>query len=93
WPSRSPDLNPCDFWLWGYLKDVVFSTPIVDSHGDPAYQKNGLKQKGSPGRKGTPRARRRTAGPSPTGKIYRVKSSQLQALPVTWAVFNYIRNF
>ncbi|GBN77041.1 hypothetical protein AVEN_208727-1, partial [Araneus ventricosus] len=29
WPSRSPDLNPCDFWLWGYLKDVVFSTPIA----------------------------------------------------------------
>ncbi|GBN00627.1 hypothetical protein AVEN_199877-1 [Araneus ventricosus] len=20
WPPRSPDLNPCDFWLWGYLK-------------------------------------------------------------------------
>ena len=17
WPTRSPDLNPCDFWLWG----------------------------------------------------------------------------
>ncbi|GBL94545.1 hypothetical protein AVEN_235631-1 [Araneus ventricosus] len=29
WPSRSPDLNPCDFWLWGYLKDVVFSTQIA----------------------------------------------------------------
>ncbi|GBO20091.1 hypothetical protein AVEN_21820-1 [Araneus ventricosus] len=29
WPSRSPDLNPCDFWLCGYLKDVVFSTPIA----------------------------------------------------------------
>ncbi|GBM38221.1 hypothetical protein AVEN_8282-1 [Araneus ventricosus] len=24
WPPRSPDLNPCDFWLWGYLKDVVY---------------------------------------------------------------------
>ncbi|GBM21250.1 hypothetical protein AVEN_149842-1 [Araneus ventricosus] len=24
WPLRSPDLNPCDFWLWGYLKDVVY---------------------------------------------------------------------
>ncbi|GBO00449.1 hypothetical protein AVEN_185088-1 [Araneus ventricosus] len=29
WPSRSPDLNPYDSWLWGYLKDVVFSTPIA----------------------------------------------------------------
>ena len=23
WPPRSPDLNPCDFWLWGYLKQCV----------------------------------------------------------------------
>ena len=20
WPPRLPDLNPCDFFLWGYLK-------------------------------------------------------------------------
>lgn len=26
WPPYSPDLNPCDFWLWGYLKDKVFKT-------------------------------------------------------------------
>ncbi|CAH2093266.1 unnamed protein product [Euphydryas editha] len=24
WPSRSPDLSPCDFFLWGYLKSVVY---------------------------------------------------------------------
>lgn len=24
WPARSPDLNPCDFFLWGYLKDRVY---------------------------------------------------------------------
>lgn len=24
WPARSPDLNPCDFFLWGYLKGRVF---------------------------------------------------------------------
>ncbi|GBL59710.1 hypothetical protein AVEN_155745-1, partial [Araneus ventricosus] len=29
WPSRSPDLNPRDFWLWDCLKDIVFSTPIA----------------------------------------------------------------
>ncbi|GFS83049.1 uncharacterized protein TNCV_1286731 [Trichonephila clavipes] len=23
WPSRSLDLNPCDFWLWRFLKDPV----------------------------------------------------------------------
>jgi len=24
WPERSPDLSPCDFFLWGYLKEKVF---------------------------------------------------------------------
>ena len=24
-PSRSPDLNPCDFFLWGYLKKRVLN--------------------------------------------------------------------
>jgi hypothetical protein len=24
WPARSPDLSPCDFFLWGYLKDIVY---------------------------------------------------------------------
>ena len=23
WASHSPDLNSCDFYLWGYLKDVI----------------------------------------------------------------------
>jgi hypothetical protein len=23
WPARSPDRNPCDFCLWGYLKSKV----------------------------------------------------------------------
>lgn len=23
WPARSPDLNPCDLFLWPYLKDKV----------------------------------------------------------------------
>jgi hypothetical protein len=25
WPARSPDLNHCDFYLWGNLKDKVYS--------------------------------------------------------------------
>lgn len=25
WPPRSPDLNPCDFFLWGYLKKMVYN--------------------------------------------------------------------
>jgi len=24
WPARSPDLTPCDYFLWGYLKAEVF---------------------------------------------------------------------
>ena len=25
WPAWSPDLTPCDFFLWGYLKAKVYS--------------------------------------------------------------------
>ena len=25
WPPRSPDLNPCDFYLLGYLKARVYN--------------------------------------------------------------------
>lgn len=28
WPPRSPDLTPCDFYLWGYIKDCVFVPPM-----------------------------------------------------------------
>ncbi|PSN32148.1 hypothetical protein C0J52_23854, partial [Blattella germanica] len=28
WPARSPDLNPLDYFLWGYLKSLVFETPV-----------------------------------------------------------------
>ena len=28
WPPYSPDLNPADFFLWGYLKDRVYSDPV-----------------------------------------------------------------
>ena len=30
WPPRSPHINPLDFFLWGYVKDKVFSTPVPD---------------------------------------------------------------
>ena len=31
WPPRSPDMTPhFDFFLWGYVKDKVFSTPVTD---------------------------------------------------------------
>jgi hypothetical protein len=25
WPPRSPDFNPCDFYLWGHLKALVYN--------------------------------------------------------------------
>jgi hypothetical protein len=24
WPSGSPDLTPCDFFFWGFVKETVF---------------------------------------------------------------------
>ena len=30
WPPRSPDITPLDFFLWGYVKDKVFTTPVAD---------------------------------------------------------------
>ena len=30
WPPRSPDITPLDFFLWGYVRDKVFSTPVPD---------------------------------------------------------------
>jgi hypothetical protein len=31
WPSRSPDATPCDFFLWGYVKDQVYVPPVPAS--------------------------------------------------------------
>jgi len=30
WPPRSLDITPLDLFLWGYVKDRVFSTPVPD---------------------------------------------------------------
>ena len=30
WPPRSPDITPLDYFLWGYVKDKVFSTSVPD---------------------------------------------------------------
>ena len=30
WPPRSPDITPLDFFLWGYVKDVVYCTKVKD---------------------------------------------------------------
>ena len=28
WSPRSPDLTPCDFFLWRFVKDTVFVPPL-----------------------------------------------------------------
>ena len=28
WPARSPDQNPLHYFLWEYLKSLVFETPV-----------------------------------------------------------------
>ena len=33
WPSRSPDLTPKDFFLWGHIKALIYMLP-VDSEED-----------------------------------------------------------
>ena len=30
WPPRSPDIAPFDFFLCGFVKDKMFSTPVPD---------------------------------------------------------------
>ena len=30
WPPRSPDITPLDFFLWGYVKDIVYPTKVRD---------------------------------------------------------------
>lgn len=29
WPPRSPDLTPLDFYFWGRVKDLAYSTPLT----------------------------------------------------------------
>src|SRR5258705_8736514 len=30
WPPRSPDMTPLDFFMWGFVKDRVYSTKVGD---------------------------------------------------------------
>ena len=31
WPPLSPDATPCDFFLWGYVKDQFYVPPLPAS--------------------------------------------------------------
>ena len=28
WPLQSPNLTPCDFFIWGYVKGLVYLPPL-----------------------------------------------------------------
>lgn len=28
WPPRSPDITPLDFFIWGFLKEIVYASPV-----------------------------------------------------------------
>ena len=30
WPPHSLDITPLDFFLWGYVKDIVYRTKVWD---------------------------------------------------------------
>ena len=34
WNPRSPDITPCDFYLWGYIKDNVYVPPLPTTLDD-----------------------------------------------------------
>jgi hypothetical protein len=42
WPPRSPDLTPCDFFLWAEVKELVYKEPVavnsVSALGDAIIQ-------------------------------------------------------
>ena len=29
WPARSPDFIPLDYYLWGYMKSLIYETPVA----------------------------------------------------------------
>jgi len=33
WPPKSPDMTPCDFFLWGYVKERVY-VPLLTADLD-----------------------------------------------------------
>lgn len=34
WPSRSPDLTPADYFLWGFIKELVYKNETIATVGD-----------------------------------------------------------
>ena len=43
WPPRSPDLNPCDFSLWGTMKQRVYNPKPTNKEQFRKFKKKGFK--------------------------------------------------
>lgn len=39
WPARSPDLTACDYWLWSYLRQKVYTPGVVFPNRDALQQR------------------------------------------------------
>jgi transposase len=44
WPARSPDLTPMDFFLWGYIKSLVYTSSIASLDMLKARIRNAFKK-------------------------------------------------
>ena len=41
WPPRSPDLTPCDCFLWDRIKNQIYSSPPVRVHRESRFARAG----------------------------------------------------
>ena len=32
WPPNSPDLNPVDYWIWGWMQQRVYKTLVCNTN-------------------------------------------------------------
>jgi hypothetical protein len=44
WPPNSPDLNPCDYFLWGFLKEKIFPKKTANKYGIGNTNHSGLQR-------------------------------------------------
>jgi hypothetical protein len=44
WPPRSPDINPLDFFLWGYVKMLSTENPLTRRRSSEIESKTHLLQ-------------------------------------------------
>jgi hypothetical protein len=44
WPPNSPDLNPWDYFLWGFLKENILSEKAANNNGIENTNHSGLQR-------------------------------------------------